>query len=224
MRRSLLLLFILSWSCGPDPIPEPESVVLVAPANLEACNSASLVNDNERQVRFQWNASLYTDSYNLVVQNTLTKEQYTQDTSLLINSIILPSGAPYRWFVQSRSVLSPVISTSENWYFYLEDTPETTHFPYPAVLLSPENESSVSLTGDFSLFFEWEGNDLDNDIISYDFYLGTDPNQLQLIKGNVTQNGVSQVLKLSTTYFWNIVSRDSQKNLSTSDINTFKTN
>ena len=96
MRYLAFFLSFIFFSCGPDPIPVPEPSILIAPSNLNTCNTASRINDLERQVRFQWTASLNTESYNLVVQNTLTGEQQTITTTLLTESIILTSGAPYQ--------------------------------------------------------------------------------------------------------------------------------
>lgn len=223
MKKGLVLLAVFLWNCGPDPIPEPEATVLLSPANLEACTTASRINNQERQVRFQWSAALHTDSYELIVQNTQTLKQFSEETPLLNTSLILPSGVAYRWYVQTKSLLSPTITSSDVWYFYLEGSPESSHFPYPAVLLSPEEDAIIQLSENFEQLFEWEGNDLDNDILSYDFYLGKDSNQLQLMKGNLTQTNFIQELESSSTYFWQVVTQDLQGNVSYSEINSFKT-
>ena len=99
MRYIAFFLLSIFFSCVPDPIPVPEPSLLLAPSNLNTCNSATRINDLERQVRFQWTATLNTESYNLVVQNTLTGEQQTITTSLLTESIVLNSGTPYQWYV-----------------------------------------------------------------------------------------------------------------------------
>ena len=138
MKKVFLFMILIVLGCGPDPIPDPESVFLIAPDNLESCTTASRVNDLERQVRFQWTAALNTDQYELVIENTLTNQQFRSTTYLLNVSVILPAGAPYRWFVRSKSSLTPVTSDSQSWSFYLEDSPEESHFPFPAKLISPE--------------------------------------------------------------------------------------
>ena len=68
MKGFGILLIILFYSCAPDPIPDPETVFLVAPINLEPCITTSSVNDSEKQVQFQWTASLHTDQYELIIQ------------------------------------------------------------------------------------------------------------------------------------------------------------
>ncbi|MGA0443659.1 MAG: hypothetical protein ACO3M3_01145, partial [Flavobacteriaceae bacterium] len=63
MRNFWILMFCIVWSCGPDPIPEPEPSLLISPANNDLCTTASKVNDAESQVRFQWTAALHTEIY-----------------------------------------------------------------------------------------------------------------------------------------------------------------
>jgi len=223
MRYLAFFLSFIFFSCGPDPIPVPEPSLLIAPSNLNICNTASRINDLERQVRFQWTAPLNTESYNLVVQNTLTGEQQTITTSLLTESIILTSGAPYQWYVISKSSLTVEEGKSSIWYFYLEGNPQASHFPFPALLLSPSDELIVSLNASNAFTFEWEGNDLDNDIQGYDFYLGTSSSFLNKEREAITSQQVTLVLISNTIYFWQIISKDLQGNRSTSEIYQFQT-
>ena len=223
MRYIAFFLLSVFFSCGPDPIPVPEPSLLLAPSNLNTCNSATRINDLERQVRFQWTATLNTESYNLVVQNTLTGEQQTITTYLLTESIVLTSGTPYQWYVISKSSLTLAEGKSSIWYFYLEGNPQESHFPFPAILLVPSDELIVSLNASNAFTFEWEGNDLDNDIQRYDFYLGTSSSSLNKEREAITSQQVTLVLIPNTIYFWQIISKDLQGNQSTSEIYQFQT-
>ena len=223
MRYIAFFLLSVFFSCGPDPIPVPEPSLLLAPSNLNTCNSATRINDLERQVRFQWTATLNTESYNLVVQNTLTGEQQTITTYLLTESIVLTSGTPYQWYVISKSSLTLAEGKSSIWHFYLEGNPQESHFPFPAILLVPSDESIVSLNASNAFTFEWEGNDLDNDIQRYDFYLGTSSSSLNKEREAITSQQVTLVLIPNTIYFWQIISKDLQGNRSTSEIYQFQT-
>ena len=223
MRYIAFFLLSVFFSCGPDPIPVPEPSLLLAPSNLNTCNSATRINDLERQVRFQWTATLNTESYNLVVQNTLTGEQQTITTYLLTESIVLTSGTPYQWYVISKSSLTLAEGKSSIWHFYLEGNPQESHFPFPAILLVPSDESIVSLNASNAFTFEWEGNDLDNDIQGYDFYLGTSSSSLNKEREAITSQQVTLVLIPNTIYFWQIISKDLQGNQSTSEIYQFQT-
>ena len=223
MRYIAFFLLSVFFSCGPDPIPVPEPSLLLAPSNLNTCNSATRINNLERQVRFQWTATLNTESYNLVVQNTLTGEQQTITTSLLTESIVLTSGTPYQWYVISKSSLTLAEGKSSIWHFYLEGNPQESHFPFPAILLVPSDELIVSLNASNAFTFEWEGNDLDNDIQRYDFYLGTSSSSLNKEREAITSQQVTLVLIPNTIYFWQIISKDLQGNQSTSEIYQFQT-
>ena len=223
MRYIAFFLLSVFFSCGPDPIPVPEPSLLLAPSNLNTCNSATRINDLERQVRFQWTATLNTESYNLVVQNTLTGEQQTITTYLLTESIVLTSGTPYQWYVISKSSLTLAEGKSSIWHFYLEGNPQESHFPFPAILLVPSDELIVSLNASNAFTFEWEGNDLDNDIQRYDFYLGTSSSSLNKEREAITSQQVTLVLIPNTIYFWQIISKDLQGNRSISEIYQFQT-
>ena len=223
MRYIAFFLLSVFFSCGPDPIPVPEPSLLLAPSNLNTCNSATRINDLERQVRFQWTATLNTESYNLVVQNTLTGEQQTITTYLLTESIVLTSGTPYQWYVISKSSLTLAEGKSSIWHFYLEGNPQESHFPFPAILLVPSDELIVSLNASNAFSFEWEGNDLDNDILGFDFYLGTSSSSLNREREAITSQQVTLVLIPKTVYFWQIISKDLQGNRSASEIYQFQT-
>ena len=101
MNRLALLLLVLLIGCGPDPIPDPQPADLISPSNLDTCTTASRINDFESQVRFQWTAPLHSDSYELVIQNSITGKLHSISTLLLTESVVLPSGAPYQWYIVS---------------------------------------------------------------------------------------------------------------------------
>jgi hypothetical protein len=142
---------------------------------------------------------------------------------LLNASIILPSGANYRWSVRSKSTLTPVTTDSQSWQFYLEGDPQTSHFPFPAQLNVPEDEAEISLNPANSFLFQWEGADLDEDIISYDFYLGQEPNLLRLHQAAISNSQITIELSSGSTYYWQIITRDTQQNESSSMVFIFQT-
>jgi len=224
MRLStfILSLFLL-LRCGPEPIPEPQATILIAPANLNACTTASVLNEKERQVSFQWTAALHTDSYELVVINSLTNAKYEKSSSLLTESLVLPSGAPYQWYVNSKSLLTAAVGQSAVWQFYLEGSPAERYLPFPAVLIAPENESTVDLNASGAVSFAWEGNDLDQDIESYAVYLGRAENDLELVQEGLTVSQVNLTLDSGTHYYWQIMTVDSEGNTSMSAVFGFQT-
>ena len=215
---------IFFCGCGPDPIPDPEATILLSPENLNNCSSASRVNDSERQVLFQWTKALFAESYELIVKNSVTQESFNINTTLFNESLILPGAATYQWFVRSKSSLTPVTKDSNSWQFYLEGNPNTSHLPFPAILLAPQDNATVSLSDGNSFLLKWEGNDLDGDIISYDLYLGIDPNQLTLKEDKINSTEFSVILELDNKYYWQIITHDGSQNQSKSSIFSFQTN
>ena len=215
---------IFFCGCGPDPIPDPEAAILLSPENLNNCSSASRVNDSERQVLFQWTKALFAESYELIVKNSVTQESFNINTTLFNESLILPGAAPYQWFVRSKSSLTSVTKDSNSWQFYLEGDPNTSHLPFPAILLAPQDNATVSLSDANSFLLKWEGNDLDGDIISYDLYLGIDPDQLTLKEDKINSTEFSVILELDTKYYWQIITHDESQNQSKSSIFSFQTN
>ena len=75
--------------------------------------------------------------------------------------------------------------------------------------------------GAFTL--RWEGVDLDDDIISYDIYIGTDPDELQLRVENHTINSISVNLMADQIYYWKVTTRDDEGNVSNSLVGSFRT-
>jgi hypothetical protein len=224
MKKFIIFFMVFFCGCGPDPIPDPEAAILLSPENLNNCSSASRVNDSERQVRFQWTKALFAERYELIVKNSVTQESFYINTTLLNESLILPGASPYQWFVRSKSSLTPVTKDSSSWQFYLEGDPNTNYLPFPAILLAPQDNATVSLSDSDSFLLEWEGNDLDDDIISYDLYLGIDPNQLTLKEDKINSTEFSIILELDNKYYWQIITHDESQNQSKSSIFSFQTN
>jgi hypothetical protein len=91
-------------------------------------------------------------------------------------------------------------------------------------LLEPQDRATIELSNTNSYLLTWEGNDLDNDIISYDFYLGSDPKQLLLKEEKIKSSQYSIVLEPDSEYFWQIITLDENQNQSKSSIFSFQTN
>ena len=101
------------------------------------------------------------------------------------------------------------------WVFYLEGHSKSSYLPFPAKLISPGSEEQVNLdNGRF--IFQWEGRDLDNDIISFDFYLGEDIDELKLINSGLTGTSIEIELEVGKNYYWKIITTDSKGNTSSS--------
>ena len=220
--KPYFLLLILILGCKKEVIPLPEAAVLIGPENNNSCTTALPIDAARSQVTFDWELALNSDSYQLVIQDLTTGTQILEATFRVSETTVLKSGRPYSWWVISKSERTEEVAKSEVWSFYLEGVQEESHLPFPAKLISPNTNEQVSLeTGEFT--FRWEGLDLDGDIVSYDFYLGEDPESLTLKSSRLTNSFVSIPLESDTYYYWKIYTRDQIENGSNSQINVFKT-
>ena len=216
-----VFLLILA-ACKKEVIPDPEPALLIGPVNNDNCNTAIRISDQQSQVNFSWQEALHTDEYELVVRDILTNVDQKKLTLRLTSSVVLQRGKQYSWWVNSKSEQTENITKSEVWTFYLEGLSTSSHFPFPAKLLSPENNAQVSLENE-SLTLRWEAVDLDNDIESYDVYLGADPDDLNLAVENLTSNSLTTTLNSDQYYYWKVATRDQEGNISHSSIGVFRT-
>jgi len=222
MKKYCLLFLLILVSCKKEVIPDPEPAILLGPQNNNNCNTAIVVNDQQSQVNFSWQEAQHTDEYELVVRDLLTNTDTKKNSIRLFTSMVLERGKQYSWWVNSLSDQKETVGKSEIWTFYLEGLQNSSHFPFPANLISPENNAQVSLeNGAFTL--RWEGVDLDDDIISYDIYIGTDPDELQLRVENHTINSISANLMADQIYYWKVTTRDDEGNVSNSLVGSFRT-
>ena len=222
MKKYCLLFLLILVSCKKEVIPDPEPAMLLGPQNNNNCNTAIVVNDQQSQVNFSWQEAQHTDEYELVVRDLLTNTDTKKNSIRLFTSMVLERGKQYSWWVNSLSDQKETVGKSEIWTFYLEGLQNSSHFPFPAKLISPENNAQVSLeNGAFTL--RWEGVDLDDDIISYDIYIGTDPDELQLRVENHTNNTISAILNADQIYYWKVTTRDDEGNVSNSLVGSFRT-
>ena len=65
------MILILSISCSKDPaeVSNPTSFELIAPANNETCLEGSIINDNQKEIVFQWRGITDATSYSLDIIN-----------------------------------------------------------------------------------------------------------------------------------------------------------
>ena len=213
MKKRLSFAFILLMvGCSKPGIPAPEAAILLAPDNLAPCTTAFVVNANQSRVTFRWQQALYTDTYELVIREISSSQQYKETTSLTSFNKILDREKAYEWWVVSLSEASLVASQSEQWQFYVEGNSIAQHLPFATQLIVPANEATVEPG---IIVFEWEGNDLDNDPMNFTFYLGTSATNLLPLIENTVQTTFSHSLETGR-YFWKVVTIDTDGNSASS--------
>lgn len=227
MKNALFFLVLLSLAgCSgkhnnPAP-PSPEKVVLNAPAQNSICVSGTIVSNAISEITFTWNASLYTESYDLHIVNLLTHEPVaTQTTTATKLAVQLSRSTPYSWYVVSRSSSATV--TSDTWKFYNSGSGVVSYAPFPADIISPAFGTNITSTSG-AINLTWKGSEVNNGALTYDVYFGKTTTPV-LLKSGITDMFLNNVPVTSgTTYYWRIVSKDTQNNSSDSGLYQFSIN
>ena len=139
---------------------------------------------------------------------------------LTFAKVTLERGAPYSWYVVSKSESNENIALSEVRNFYLEGPSQLTYIPFPAKLISPMKESIIN-SGDI-VRFEWQGYDLDGDIENYDLIIENPSNGEEIKYEKIVNQNFEVELQKGNIYLWKIITRDKENNLSSSDTSNFE--
>ncbi|PKA97767.1 hypothetical protein B0O79_1436 [Flavobacteriaceae bacterium MAR_2009_75] len=199
-------------------INNPESVTLVFPFQASECEEGTDITENESTVTFEWQKADYTDSYELVIKNlnTYVQERFTATQENM--AVRLKRGVPYEWYIISKSNSVNFTENSEVWRFYNQGSGTQNHVPFPAEVVSPENNGEHNF---HIVDLVWSGSDVDNDIMGYDIYFGIQNPPVHKLADNTPNRSVTNIQVSVATYYWYIVTRDSAGNESESQIYSF---
>ncbi|NAS14405.1 hypothetical protein [Poritiphilus flavus] len=225
----ILIPFVLV-SCGggdsggdgnpnPDPVPAPQAATLIFPDNNEECNEGENISGEESRVTFRWNASQNTDSYTVNLRNLNTNASSQASATTNEADVTIQRGTPYEWFVVSRASGTSETATSATWRFYNQGPGLENYAPFPALAVNPARGSTINASGMLTL--EWEGNDVDDDIVEYEVFFGTDSNPETLL-ATTAETTQEVAVTTSQVYYWRVLTRDSQGNTSQSEIFEFR--
>ena len=217
-KCKILFASILIFSCK-ESIPEPEQVTLINPENNNTCLFSNS-NANFGDVEFSWTEAKHTDNYDLIIENQLTNLKNSRTINQTFARVTLERGAPYSWYVVSKSESTENIALSETRNFYLEGPSQLTHIPFPAKLISPLNESIIN--SGVIVTFQWEGYDLDGDIDNYDLIIENTSNGEEIKYEKIESQNFEVELQIGNIYSWKITTRDKGNNLSSSLNSTFE--
>jgi hypothetical protein len=225
-KYSVLIAFIiLLAACGKkDPAaPAPGKSVLVFPNQNSLCTNGTAVSNTLSLITFSWNSSANTDAYQVDIKNLLTGTVTTLLVATTQVQVVLDRNTPYSWSVTSKSAASSTITQSDVWKFYNAGLGIISYAPFPATIISPTYGQNVVLgTGTVNL--GWTDSDVDNDIVGYDIYFGANSTP-PIFKSNVTDMFLNSVpIAAGNTYYWKVTTKDSQGNISNSDVYSFKVN
>ena len=229
MKKQIFFIgaLLILLSCGKDnPEPViiehivPAKVSLVFPLENSECNEGTDVSATESTVRFEWKSAENTDEYELVVANLISDDLHSYITTETKLPVVLQRATPYAWYVVSRSNESDSTAQSSVWKFYNSGEGIKSYAPFPAEIVSPKMAESVNASSG-TITLDWEGNDVDNDIVGYDVRLGT-TNPPGLFQANLTESILSGVsVDNNTVYYWRITTYDGAGNFSSTAVFQF---
>ncbi|WP_042242546.1 hypothetical protein [Jejuia pallidilutea] len=224
-----LNLLLLACSSPSTIDPDPDTLDPEAPSQIERltvnlqfphkdglCNIGADITPTQSTVIFEWEASEIAESYTVFVTNLVDGTSIQQDSNEDKIGIVLDRATPYAWYVVSKR--GTVTAESETWKFYNSGPGVETHAPFPATINAPAMAASVN-SGNVTL--RWTGSDVDNDIASYDVYLGTNNNP-DIHAADVTASALNVSVTSGTIYYWKIVTKDAVGNTSMSGIFQFR--
>lgn len=222
----LFLLVCLS-ACKKDSPPPPSTApgkaTLIFPTQNEVCTEGRILSPTETAIDFRWGTAENTDTYELTVKNLVTGEVVSQSTGELHVEMNLKRNAPYSWYITSKSRQTGVTAKSDVFKFYNAGPGILSYAPFPAEIVSPIMGQVVTAQNS-TVRLDWNGNDVDGDLLNYDVYLGvtTAP---ELLRANLAESSLNEVtVKSKTIYYWRVVSRDRLGNTSDSGLFQFSVN
>ncbi|MFM6953954.1 MAG: hypothetical protein ACKOWL_03110 [Sphingobacteriaceae bacterium] len=229
--RTILASCILCFtffSCGKKgagvpAAPAPTKPSLAAPAQNEACLNGTVVSATESKILFSWIPSTNAESYDLIIKNLLTQASTTQNTTNTALEVTLLQNTPYSWQIIAKTSKTTSTTPSDIWKFFNSGSGITSHAPFPAEIVTPTQGQAVTASGG-KITLDWNGSDVDNDISTYDVYLGT-TNSPSVLQSNLTASVLNNVsVTAGTTYYWKVLTKDVKGNTSDSGIYSFSVN
>ncbi|MBC2846051.1 hypothetical protein [Winogradskyella flava] len=195
----------------------PEGVLLVFPYQDTLCNEGENPTPTQSTVFFEWVPNDNAESYTLTIENLNSGNITEYQTSEFIFPVTIDRAVPFRWFVTYD--LQGETKESAVWNFYNAGPGVQTYPPFPAEIISPNMAQNLPNTN--AIVLQWEGNDVDNDIVSYDIYFGTD-NAPSLNTSDSTAEQLTVSVTPGTIYYWEVVTKDAEGNSSESGVYQFR--
>ena len=222
----IIIIVLLTLGCSNEESAssivnlDPGAASLQFPDNNQECTQGVIIfGTNQSTVTFRWSASTNTDSYELVLKNL--NNQSTTSYTATSNELALDieKGTPYSWYIISKNDDVLVTSLSAVWKFYNAGDPLESYTPFPADIVAPIMGSTI--TGVTTQSLSWLGSDIDNDIVNYDVYFDT-TNPPTTFEVNTVSTSINVTVSANNTYYWRVVTKDSQGNNSQSEIFEFR--
>jgi hypothetical protein len=223
---AFLVLFALGCNNEEDQDVTPANAILISPLKNQSCELGIKGVNNTSRLLFQWERAKNAQSYDLIVKNLATGQNYITYTDIYDNfkELILINDVPYSWKIISRNIGTEVVGTSEEWKFFFVGEPRKNYSPFPATILSPKQSAKVNaVSGKVNL--SWQGSDPDGNALKYTIFFdavdGLQP-AVQSLK-NINSTSVQVDVVSGKTYFWRVQTFDGLSS-SISPVYNFKVN
>lgn len=223
MRKLLYILFVYGFvtGCATEDVAEntaPSVPNLIFPTNNQLCTDSTLLMEWSAATDNEGDAVSYVllvaaDAGFTAVFHESTVTQTTKELTFDLNE-------SYYWRVKAIDAQEASSDFTEVHSFYSEGEGTENHVPFSAVLVAPLEESSVA-SGSVKL--EWTATDLDQDVLSYDVYIGTSMGTLQIETTNSTDPFYSMNAQSAITYYWRVDVKDSNGAIAIGQIWEFTT-
>ncbi len=220
---AVCIVAILMLGCKKKEAPKPpESASLLFPAKSSECTTGQDISATSSQVEFKWKASINTETYELIVTNLNNGNKQDIITQATTARLPLEKGTPYSWLVISKKAEVLQTATSEIWQFYNSGF-ETTYAPFPAQIVEPKMGTTIFKDINNDVTLEWNGADVENDIVGFDLYFSTE-NPPETLDASLGPNEVTTKVAVTSemVYYWKVITRDSEGNTSDSGIFEFR--
>ena len=206
----------------PPVVDPPTATALEFPLENSECTEGSNITTTQSTITFNWGDSANTDTYQLVLKNLETGGITNHNSNTSQVDITVLRGTPYSWYVISKNDDTAETAQSITWKFYNAGEAISSYAPFPAELIAPNmgialNDTTTSTT------LEWSGSDVDSDIVEYEVLFGMD-NPPTVSQGVLTASNITTTVASGNTYYWRIITKDSQNNTSHSEVFQFKVN
>jgi len=225
MRKVFLLISTIALFCfgckksKPVITPDPASPLL--PLKNGVCIEGQIVSESQSLVQFDWTDAKNATSYEVVIKNLSDTTTSTHSTDKSEIAVPIKRGKAYSWHVISKNNTGNKTANSDTWMFYNAGVGISSYAPFPAEILSPLQSTYIS-TINSVVSLKWQCSDADNDIVSYDVYVGMSSNSLSRVsQGLKTSSYDYTVLNRSYTHYWKVIAKDSNGNSSDSGIYSF---
>ncbi len=179
---------------------------LISPEHNMVCADGTDMENNEISIDFMWMPSKNATAYTVEITNLENNSIINASSTTTTAKVTVPKKSRFSWKVtatyEDQTIESPLFN------FYSEGITEANHAPFPAEITTKNKANGI-------LEINWQSEDLDDDIKTYEIYFGSEKDNLNLVLiASSNETVTNQPISLGTNYFIKIITIDSRGNIS----------